>query len=287
MKDLRRLRETDPQARALFEAARSDGPSEQGQRAAAAALGLGSIAATASIASAASAGTTALGVGSAAAAAAPGAAAVGGAGIGAGGFLAGGAVGKWLGVVALVGATAGGGYLASSAPRSDAPAAPTPAATLASTPSAAPAPTPVLTVARAVMPGPTNTVLTPAPPPPAQPRDVAPVTPTNGAVALPEPPPPAKRSASSLVAETAALDAARRALRAHDPAAALDALDGYARAFPDGSLAPEATVVRIEALSVHGEHARARALAARFLAEHPTSPLADRVRTLMAQEPTQ
>jgi hypothetical protein len=96
--------------------------------------------------------------------------------------------------------------------------------------------------------------------------------------------PPAVQAAqpaasSSLADEVAALEVARAALRAHDPNAAIVALDRYKSRFPTGKLAPEATVVRIEALNQRGDHASAAALGDRFLAAHPNSPYADRVRS--------
>jgi hypothetical protein len=86
-------------------------------------------------------------------------------------------------------------------------------------------------------------------------------------------------SSSSLADEVAALEVARAALRAHDPNGAVAALDRYKSRFPAGKLAPEATVVRIEALNQRGDHAAAAALGDRFLAAHPNSPYADRVRS--------
>jgi len=85
----------------------------------------------------------------------------------------------------------------------------------------------------------------------------------------------------SLLAEIAALDRVRRALKQKDAIAALDALDAHRRRFPSGALHPEATALRVEALLARGDEAKARALAETFLAEHATSPLAPRVRALI------
>ena len=68
------------------------------------------------------------------------------------------------------------------------------------------------------------------------------------------------------------------ALRKSDPAGALALLDRYDQQFPRGTLAPEATVARIEALVASGNTTRARELATKFLAAHGDSPLAHRVR---------
>jgi hypothetical protein len=84
-----------------------------------------------------------------------------------------------------------------------------------------------------------------------------------------------------LGAEIAALDAARAALRAHQPANALAALDSYAQRFPRGMLMPEASVVRIEALIARGDRGQAGQLGRAFLAAHPASPLAVRVRAML------
>jgi hypothetical protein len=81
--------------------------------------------------------------------------------------------------------------------------------------------------------------------------------------------------------EIAALDEARSALRNHQPANALSALDGYANRFPHGVLAPEATVVRVEALLAGGDRVQAARLGRAFLAAHPDSPLAVRVRSML------
>jgi outer membrane protein assembly factor BamD (BamD/ComL family) len=58
-------------------------------------------------------------------------------------------------------------------------------------------------------------------------------------------------------------------------------IDDYEARFPGGSLAQEATVLRIEALASQGDRQGASALGDRFVAEHPTSPYAARVRQLL------
>jgi outer membrane protein assembly factor BamD (BamD/ComL family) len=74
---------------------------------------------------------------------------------------------------------------------------------------------------------------------------------------------------------------ARKALARHDAAAALSALDDYQHRFPRGLLAPEAAVLRIDALAQRGSMGEARSLAKRFLAAHPASPHADHVRSIL------
>jgi len=104
-------------------------------------------------------------------------------------------------------------------------------------------------------------------------------TPAAGATAPTTTPEPAQ-TRPSLADEVAVLDAALVALRGHDAAAALRALDQYDRQFPEGALASEAAVARIEATFATGDRSRGRALAAKFLASHGDSPLSHRVRTL-------
>jgi len=49
-----------------------------------------------------------------------------------------------------------------------------------------------------------------------------------------------------------------------------------------GKLGPEATVLRIDALTQRGDRAAASAMGDRFLAAHPHSPYADRVRSILS-----
>jgi TolA-binding protein len=84
-----------------------------------------------------------------------------------------------------------------------------------------------------------------------------------------------------LAAEVAAIDLAARAVAERDPARGLVALDAYEKAFPGGVLRPEATVLRVQALVQQGDRPRAVAIARVFLAQHPHSPHADRLRSLV------
>jgi TolA-binding protein len=86
-----------------------------------------------------------------------------------------------------------------------------------------------------------------------------------------------------LAAEMASLDTARLALRTKQAELALRALDDYARAFPRGALAPEAMVLRIDALTSRGDRRDAAALAKVFLEAFPKSPLAPRVRAALVR----
>lgn len=82
----------------------------------------------------------------------------------------------------------------------------------------------------------------------------------------------------ALTAETALLRDAHAALRAHDPARALAILEQHAASFPSGALAEERSATRVLALCDAGRIDQARAEASRFLAAHPRSMHAGRVR---------
>jgi hypothetical protein len=90
---------------------------------------------------------------------------------------------------------------------------------------------------------------------------------------------PFRRHAATpdLRGEIALIDAARTALRASAPERALSLLDHHRRSYAHGAFAPEAAVLRIEALEAAGRTGEARSLARGFLAKHPDSPLSDRV----------
>jgi hypothetical protein len=91
--------------------------------------------------------------------------------------------------------------------------------------------------------------------------------------------------ATQLAKEVEALDLARRAALAHEPARVLALLDAYQREFPRGALRPEAQVLRLEALAASGQTDRARNLAHRLLNADPTGPLAERVRAAVPAAP--
>ena len=125
------------------------------------------------------------------------------------------------------------------------------------------------------------------------PVPVAPVPAVTDAVAVPvtkledlpladgtETDAPKGSPAPSLADEVAAIRSAKSALASGNPAQALHELDAYKARFPNGRLAQEATVVRIEALNNAGNRAAAGAMADRFLAAHADSPYAARVRSL-------
>jgi TolA-binding protein len=93
--------------------------------------------------------------------------------------------------------------------------------------------------------------------------------------------PAAGAAAPSLAEEIATIDRARRALYDHDAHGALRALDEHDRRFPSGALAPEAQVLRVEALLAAGDRPGAEAVANRLLAASPSGPQAERVRMLL------
>jgi hypothetical protein len=95
----------------------------------------------------------------------------------------------------------------------------------------------------------------------------------------------AARAGTELPAELAMLKQARGALQAGDAASALSTLDRYHLQFPHGAMAPEAALLRIEALAKAGDHAAARRTADALLASDPESPYAARVRPLLGPQP--
>lgn len=83
---------------------------------------------------------------------------------------------------------------------------------------------------------------------------------------------------ASLTRELVALDAARTLLARGDARGALILLERYGRIHPNGRLAIEAEVLRIDALAQSGQKGAARRRADAFLKRHPNSLLAPRVR---------
>ncbi len=106
--------------------------------------------------------------------------------------------------------------------------------------------------------------------------------PLTAPVATPAPP---SRPRLDLDRELAALDLARGALSAGSPARALDAIVAYRAAFPAGQLGAEALLLEIEARMKSGDRATAVQQAQTFLARHPRSVLAARVRSLAGLPP--
>jgi len=88
---------------------------------------------------------------------------------------------------------------------------------------------------------------------------------------------------SSLAAEVSAIDGVRTAAVEHNPTRTLALLDAYQRQFPNGSLGPEAQLLRIEALVQAGRRAEAVPIARHLLDAAPDGPLSERVRTLLPE----
>jgi TolA-binding protein len=92
-------------------------------------------------------------------------------------------------------------------------------------------------------------------------------------------------SAPSLAAELSSIETARAAVREGRARDAIGVLDEYQARFPRGAFEEEAAVLRIEALALGGETARASRVAHTFLETHPRSPYRSRVqRTLSSLE---
>ncbi|HKO51048.1 MAG TPA: hypothetical protein VJV79_25240 [Polyangiaceae bacterium] len=88
-------------------------------------------------------------------------------------------------------------------------------------------------------------------------------------------------SASSLAEQVQSLDRARVALRAGDSSSALREIADYRAAWPNGVFLTEASVLEVEALAARGERSLAATRAADFVAAHPDSPQAGRLRALI------
>lgn len=120
--------------------------------------------------------------------------------------------------------------------------------------------------------------------PPEVPAETANATPPE-TVAQPAPavasvharPQPA--AATNLAGEMALLASAQAAIQSGDYPTALAKLDEHQRTYPAGVLGEERTAARVVALCGAGRVAEARLLATAFLARHPSSPLAPRVRS--------
>lgn len=92
--------------------------------------------------------------------------------------------------------------------------------------------------------------------------------------------PSASTAAATLLEELALINSVRAALAKNAASAALRSLDEYASKYPSGGLTMEALVLRVSALAALGDRASAKRLADEFLATHPDSPYAQRLRLL-------
>jgi hypothetical protein len=175
---------------------------------------------------------------------------------------------KWLWIGVIGGAVALGGIVALR---------------LASTPSAAP---PRVEATPAIE---TPAAETPLVPQPALTRAIEPAASDSSEQApAAAKAPPARRAArepsepnESLKVEIGFLDGARAALAAGQPSRALALLDDYQARFSPGHFEPEAFVIRLDALVRSGDAATARRLAREYLAAHPTTSHAPRIRRIL------
>jgi TolA-binding protein len=173
---------------------------------------------------------------------------------------------KWWIMGALVTATgaAGLGYVASR----EAPAPPARVSHVAER-----SPAPVIAEPPAVVQPARDSSERPAAVPSARERPLspAPASPRSSSSA----------GSSGIQEQIALIDRARGAVAAHQPAAALAALDEYQRRYPGGVLVQEAALLRIESLLARGDKATAARLGRQFLQHYPRSPMAARVKTLI------
>ena len=147
-----------------------------------------------------------------------------------------------LGVVLGTGAIAVSTGIVDWAPRESAPADAKPSAVAARKPTAVSEP------ARVILPEPERT----------EPASAEPPVALNPSPSLPAE--PATSAPSSLSAEAALLEQARREMRSA-PSLALSRAAEHAKRFPRGQLASERTLIQIEALHRLGRDAEARSLA--------------------------
>ena len=81
--------------------------------------------------------------------------------------------------------------------------------------------------------------------------------------------------------ELALVERVRTQLSSGDHEACLRSIDRYNARFQHGAFVQEVEVMRIEALASSGDRERARAFGGKFLSDHPTSPYAGRVRSVL------
>jgi hypothetical protein len=95
--------------------------------------------------------------------------------------------------------------------------------------------------------------------------------------------PASSRDVAPLFAEIKLVDAARTLLIGANPSDALRALDQYRAEFPNGKLAEEAAVLRIEALAKLGDNAGAEHLAREFVRAHPASGHLSKISSILSK----
>jgi hypothetical protein len=179
-------------------------------------------------------------------------------------------VGYVLAPAAAVAGVATVGYVVATGAAPRAPslvASPAPHAAVQAPAVAATPPAPVEPAVRADVP-----VATPAAP-------VAKVAP-HARVVRAEPPARAAEVSQALQQQIDLIDRARRLEASADTGGALRTLDEFDRRFARGPMSEEAGLLRIQATAARGDRAAASALAQRFLAEHPASVHAAKVRSI-------
>jgi hypothetical protein len=86
---------------------------------------------------------------------------------------------------------------------------------------------------------------------------------------------------STLAEEVAILDQARAAAAQGDSVGTLKLTNRYKRQFPNGTMAPEAQLLQVEALVRTGQTAAAAPIARQLLQAAPNGPHAERIRALL------
>lgn len=97
-------------------------------------------------------------------------------------------------------------------------------------------------------------------------------------------PTPSTAASASIAREIELLDTVKSKLGAGSAAEAAHALDAYDAEFPQGTLRPEASVLRIRTLLLAGDRAGAEKLGKDFLAKNPNGVHAKRVRALLEEK---
>lgn len=96
--------------------------------------------------------------------------------------------------------------------------------------------------------------------------------------------PSSTASNSSLGEQVRSLDRARVALASGDANGALAELLHYRRSYPHGVFLTEASVLEVEAIAARGDRSLAAVRASEFVAAHPDSPQAERLRALIPKK---
>jgi len=134
---------------------------------------------------------------------------------------------------------------------------------------------------------PSSPIVAPTIPATVAPAAVVPVIETAPLPVAAAPSLPEKRHEADddLGAQLALIDGARAMLAQGNARDALTRLREYDSRYPTGALGLEATALRVEALLRAGDRGKGQALGERFVAQHPNSPYATRIRSLLAQAP--